>query len=181
MIKENHHSKNYIYIATTTDKYEYIVAMADSMNKLSKSLGHNPSAVSKLLSKHKKNKNMKSYNTYNIERVKIYDFVYVICKDLTKPLYVSRTLNGLAEMSGYKLPTLRDSRYLHIYEQNKLKPIENVVRQFKNGYILAFIDLLDLDINLLKFLESCIDKGQITKSYSEDLESMEEIDVKEEN
>lgn len=180
MKNENFDSKNYIYIATTKDEYEYIVAMADSLNKLSMCLGRTPSAISKRLGRHKKNKSMGSYSSYNIEKVKICDFVYIICKDLTKPLYVSRNIDKLAEMSGYKVKTFSDVRYIHILENGKLKPIKNHYKRFKNGYIFAYIDLLDLDINLSMFLESCIDKGKITKSL-EDFESMEEINVKEEN
>jgi len=159
--------KNYVYIATTNDKYEYIVAMADSMNSLSQALGLNASSVSKRLSEHKKNKDMRAYNTYKIERVKICDFVYLICKDLKNPFYVSRDLNTLSNMSGYKIGTLQDPRYMHQYEDNMIKEpnTKGKVKQFKDSSILLFVDLLDLDTNLARYLESCIDKGKITTSF----------------
>ena len=163
------YNKNYVYIATTVDKYEYIIEMADSLNKLSKQLGLTEAAAFKQIKRLQLNPNLKKLNTYNVERVEIFDYVYIICKDIKQPLYVAHNLKQLAKISNYSLTTLTNTRLHREFTNNELKAITEKTAQLKGGYIVAIVDLLELDFELSEFLESCIGKTEITETFISDI------------
>jgi len=181
MIKANYEAKNYIYILSTTDEYEYIIALADTQQEMADFLGVHFTAICQVFNRHARNENIKYFKGHKLERVKIYEYVYVIYEqELTSPLYVSRDLNNLAKMSEFSKTMLTASLYNYDNHNRKRKQHSPQVHKVKGKYFCKQIDLLDLDTNLARYLESCIDKGKITTSF-EDFNDMEDINVKKEN
>ena len=162
-------NKNYVYIATTIDKYEYIIEIADSLNKLSEKLGLTKAAAYKQIKRLKNNPNLKKYSTYNVERVKIFDYVYIICRDIKQPRFVARNLKELAKISNLAYSTLTNTRIHREYLNNELKAITEKTEQLKFGCVVAVVDLLELDFELSEFLESCIGKTEITETFTPDI------------
>jgi len=162
-------NKNYVYIATTTDKYEYIIEIADSLNKLSKKLGFTEAAAFKQIKRLQNNPNLKKYAKQNIERVKIFDYVYIICRDIKQPRFVARDLKELAKISNLAYSTLANTRIHREYLNNELKAITEKTEQLKFGCVVAVVDLLELDFELSEFLESCIGKTEITETFTPDI------------
>lgn len=157
MIKTNYESKNYVYIASTTDKYEYITDIADTMQELANLLKIDLSAVCRMFNRHKDNENIRYFKNRKIERIKIHDYIFVVYKDnLTQPVYVSRDLNKLAKMANCHTTTLSQT-------------LKNGGYVLKKQYLVNKVDLLDLNFEISKYLESCIDKGKIeARNYEKD-------------
>ena len=176
MIKTNYDSRNYIYVLSTIDDFENILEIADTMQEMADILGVDLSAISRFVSRHSKGESL-IYRDRKVERVKIYDYVFVVYeKELSSPLLVSRDLNNISKMTNVSRTTLSNVLYNRPVCERKRKHSTPQIHKLQGKYFLKQVDLLDLDINLSMFLESCIDKGQITKSL-EDYESMEEINV----
>lgn len=181
MIKTNYDARNYIYILSTIDDFEHILEIADTQQEMADLIGVHFTAISQFFNRHARNENILYIKGRKLERVKIYDYVYVVYeKEISSPLYVSRDLNNISKMTNVQRSTLSNVLYNKNKHERKRKHSTPQVHKLQGKYFLKQVDLLDLDINLSMFLESCIDKGQITKSL-EDFENMEENDVKEES
>ena len=177
MIKTNYDARNYIYVLSTIDDLEYIIEVADTQQEMADILGVNLSSVCRLFIRHARNENVIFYKNRKLERVKIYDYVFIVFeKDISSPLCVSKDLNKLAEMCQCSKYNLLDC--LHNYEKSKAGKQQykkNNVRKLQGKYFIKQIDLLDLDISLSKFLENCIDKGRITTRFNADFETLEDV------
>lgn len=180
MIKGNYDARNYIYVLSTIDEFEHIIEIADTQQDMADLLGIDLSAVNKFLNRHVKNENVVFIKNRKLERVKIYDYVYIVYeKNISSPLYVSRDLKNIATMSGFSRLSLTNTLHNRLEYERKRKRAKPQVHKLQGKYFVKQVDLLDLDINLSKFLESCIDKGEIKTSLIEDFENMEEGNVKE--
>lgn len=169
-------ARNYVYVLSTIDEYEHILDIADTQQDIANALGIRLDSVNKYVNRHLRDENIIYIKNRKIERVKIYDYVYVVYeKDISSPLYVSRDLNNIAKMSEFSRLSLTYALYNYQVYKRKRKRLKPQIFKLQGKYLFKQVDLLDLDINLSKFLESCIDKGKITKSLSDDFENIEEI------
>lgn len=173
MITTTRDIRNYIYVLSTTDEYEHIIHVADTMQDMANLLGVDLSTISHLFNRHDKNENIIFTKNRKLERVKIYDYVYIIFKDsIYYPLFVSRDINKLSKISSYSTNTISASLY---NQKSGYKPRKKINKQpahrkIQGKYLVKRVDLLDLDLSLSSFLESCIDKGKITQTFEEFLE-----------
>lgn len=166
MIKKNYDIRNYVYIASTTDEYENITEIADTMKELADLLKIDESAVSRMLTRHTNNESKKYLKGRKIERVKIYDYVFIVYEhDITQPLYVSRDLHNISKMSGFSLSALAGALYNRQEYERKRKSNKPQIRKLQYKYLIQRVDLLDLNFELAQYLESCIDKGKILELY----------------
>ena len=170
MIKSDYDAKNFVYVLSTNDELEHILAVVDTMQELADILNLDLSSISRYVSRHSNGENLTKYKNRKIERVKIYDYIYVIYEhDLTKPLYVSRDIKKLKQLIGCSFSSI--TRALHDRPKYipKLKKLPTKHKLF-GKYMVKQIDLLDEDINLAKYLESCIDKENITTNFNDFME-----------
>ena len=172
MVKGNYDARNYIYVLSTIDDFEHIIEIADTQKDLANILGIHFTSISHFFNRHERNKNILYIKGRKVERVKIYDYVYIVYEnDISSPLYVSRDLNNISKMTTITLPTLSGVLHNRMTYDRKRKHSTPHIHKLQGKYFIKQVDLLDLDINLANYLESCIDKGKISKSLA-DFENM---------
>lgn len=155
---------NHVYVLSTTDEYEYILYVADDIFEMAEYLNINPATICKMIDRHKIRENLEYKKNIKFEKVIIRDYIFVVYeKSIEQPLCVSRDMGKIAKMLN--MTQGRISMVVHKRVNNKrklkLKQSRDIPRITFKGkrYLIDKIDLLDLNINLSNFLESCIDKG----------------------
>lgn len=142
MILGNYENKNYAYIVSGKDELESIYFVGDSMQEVADYLGIDISAVSRFFNRENNHINRK------IERVKIYDYVYIIYeKTIDNPTYIAYTPYELAQISGFPLSSILST----------LHPRKDRKKTLLYGrYKVSCVDLLDLDFSLADCLQTIL-------------------------
>lgn len=155
--------RNYAYLVYANDTYELPMFVADKLEGICSYLNISLSAVSHYINRNNK---VRIKNRI-IERVKIYDYVYIIFEtDISHPLFVARDMQSLIKKSGYSMANLDRVLYNRPRQPSKKGKIQ--ICKLEGKYFVKCIDLLDLDINLANFLNSCADKETITPGEIEE-------------
>lgn len=152
-----------VYIAYAKDEFQLPVYVTDTMEEMCDYLGISLSGVSHNIERFSKVCGKK----FSIEQVKIYDYVYIIFEtDIYHPLYVARDIHSLANKSGCSRHAI--DRTLYNRKEKSKKGKELPPCRLKGKYQVKCVDLLDLNLNLAEFLNSCADKETITPGEIED-------------
>ena len=162
MKKSSYDNRNFGYILSKDDQLEIPIVVTDTLKEMANYLGISESAVSRLC-----NRKVKiHFKKLKIERVQLYDYVYVIYEsDIYNPLYVAQNINELVKKSGYAKGTI----VAMIYDRQYPK-----ISQFS----VSCIDLFDYDENYAQYMRECMQVDKVTKSYIEHLEFAEGIQWK---
>lgn len=165
MIKTDYENRNYAYVVYEYDHFlENIIYVADSLQEMADYLGVTLSEASRLVSR----RVVKHYNHIAIERVRIYEYVYVIYENnLTRPYCVAKNINELSKKSKIPYSSLLTNLS---HAKYKLRGKYNQRKKLLNKFYADRVDLLDLDFNLAEFLRNCLKQNIVTENFELNIE-----------
>lgn len=151
MKKSQFDNRNYGYILSKDDYFEFPIIITDTLQEIADYLGISLSAVSRLYTR----KPTRHIKALKIERVQLYDYVYMIFNnDITSPSYVARDILTLANKSRQILSTIRE----YLYYSNK--------KHYKH-FKVCCIDLFEQPESYRQYIQECLKVDKVTKSFEE--------------